>query len=98
MITPKVLREYNDLTNLDYNHLKAVEELLELAEVLQKKVLKRGLEKEPTNESIVEEIGDVVIRLQVLQEIYGEAAIDARIDYKIDKFTDYYDNQKYLTI
>ena len=93
--TVKELSLYNED---NYNYLKACEEFAELSELLLKKVNKRGGPKEPTDESIIEEIGDAVIRLGVLVELFGSANIEKRIDFKLSKYIDYMKDKRYKNI
>ncbi len=81
---------------IDYNLLKAAEECNELAEVLLKKVLKRGGPKEPTDQAIIEEIGDVIIRTMILSDLLGVKAVDERIDFKLSKYREYIKDGKYV--
>ena len=80
----------------DYNLRKTVEELLELAEVLIKKVNKKGGPKELLDEKVIEEIGDVSIRIEVLKEIFGQKAVQDRITYKLGQFEEYIKENKYI--
>jgi len=80
---------------IQYNLLKACEELTELTEVLLKKVNKKGGIKEPPNSAIIEEIGDSYIRLAALSIIFGEEAVEARINYKLGNFEKYMKEGKY---
>lgn len=80
----------------EYNHLKAAEELMELAEVLLKKVNKKGGIKEPLDQAIIDEIGDVEIRLDVLGRIYSAAAINDRYYGKLAKFDGFIEEGKYI--
>ncbi len=79
-----------------YNHDKTIEEIFELGEVLMKKKLKKGGIKEPSNLSIIDEIGDVYIRLEVLKKLYGEVHVNKRIEDKLAKFEQYYKENKYI--
>jgi len=79
-----------------YNFDKTIEELFELGEVLMKKKLKWGGDKESTNQSIIEEIGDVQIRLDVLKKLFGEWEVDKRVEDKLAKFEGYYKEGKYI--
>ena len=79
-----------------YNFDKTIEELFELGEVLMKKKLKLGGDKEPTNQAIIEEIGDVQIRLDVLKKLFGEDAVNKRIEDKLAKFEGFYKEGKYI--
>ena|SRR6478609_7765285 len=80
----------------EYNIDKTIEELFELGEVLMKKKLKWGGDKEPTDQSIIEEIGDVQIRLEVLRKLFGEWNVDKRVEDKLTKFEGYYKEGKYI--
>lgn len=80
-----IINELAEKNTWEYNHLKAIEELIELSEVLIKKVTKRGGEKEPTDQSIIDEIGDVIIRIRVLQKLYGKISIQTRYIDKLRK-------------
>jgi len=85
----KKIKNYN---TEEYNYLKCVEELAELSEVLLKKVNKKQTEKEPKDQEIIDEIGDCIIRLNVLTEIFGENKIDTRIHLKLNQFKTYIEN------
>ena len=79
----------------DYNIIKTCEELAELSEVLLKKLAKRGGPKEPTNDAIIEEIGDVVLRCAILAEVFGEKKVQDRMAYKLDKYREYLEQGLY---
>lgn len=80
----------------DYNIDKTIEELLELAEVLMKRKLKGNSEFAPKKQAIIDEIGDVEIRIRVLRKLLGEEAIDKRIEEKLAKFEGFYKEGKYI--
>lgn len=86
------LAKTNDKT---YNYHKAIEEFTELNEVLIKKITKEGGDKEPSDQSIIEEIGDCFIRLQVLADMFGDEPVEARIVEKLSKYASYIDEGKY---
>lgn len=86
------LAETNDKL---YNYHKAIEELTELNEVLIKKITKEGGDKEPSDQAIIEEIGDCFIRLQVLAVMFGEDSVESRFASKLLKYADYIENNKY---
>lgn len=86
------LTERNDHA---YNILKAVEELNELSTVLMQQYNKPG--KVPTS-AVIEELGDVAIRLQILERIYGQEAIDTRIKEKLSKYEGYIEENKFKNI
>ena len=73
--------------NVEYNKLKAVEEMTELNEVLIKSMTKRP-DLRPDDKSVIEEIGDVFVRLNVIKHMYGAEAVDARIAYKQQKIAE----------
>lgn len=79
-----------------YNFDKTIEELFELGEKLMKRKLKDGWNKAPTDEEIIDEIGDVQIRIDVLKELFGADKVERRIEYKLDKFKDYYEKNMYI--
>lgn len=78
-----------------YNLHKASEELQELALVLTQKLLK------PTkvnDQEIIDEIGDVIIRLEILKKIYPMTEITERVNFKLSKFKGYIDHKLYNKI
>ena len=79
-------------TKNDYDYLlrKTCEELTELMELLLKTLNKKE-DKRPSLESIVEEIGDVEMRLLMLKNRMkiSPDMIDARKIYKANKFITY---------
>lgn len=78
-----------------YNFHKTAEELQELALVLTQKLLKPT--KVPDQE-IIEEIGDVIIRLETLKPYFNQGAILNRINYKLGKYKEYNDHKRYKQI
>lgn len=90
-----VVQELVKTNSYDYNIRKAVEEFLELSEVLMKKINKMGEGKEPSNEKIVDEIGDCCIRLKVLKLIFGVEGVKNRVNKKLTQFEGYLIEGKY---
>lgn len=78
-----------------YNILKTVEELQELALALIQSVNKDNIEDDI---QIIEEIGDVKIRMKVLETMFDEQKIKTRINYKLNKFLKYINQNKYKNI
>lgn len=78
-----------------YNMLKTSEECQELSLVLMQKVLKKI--KIP-DQAVIDEIGDVIIRLEIIKKMYPEDLIQKRIDYKLSKFKEYQDHKLYKQI
>lgn len=90
-----VIKHLAETNTWEYNHLKAIEELTELSEVLIKKLTKKGGPKEPTDREIIDEIGDVMIRAEILRRMYGPLLVDLRVDDKLGKFEGYIEEGKY---
>lgn len=90
-----LLLELTESNEEEYNYLKAAEELNELSEVLLKKVIKKGGPKEPADNMIIEEIGDVYIRLEILSNMFGNQAVQDRISDKLNKYRQYIKEGKY---
>lgn len=89
---------YNHLLNIndrEYTIKKTVEELLELALILQQKLNKPSL---IDDNKIIEEIGDVQIRLKVLKQIFPKELIKKRINFKLKKFYKYITEKTYKNI
>jgi NTP pyrophosphatase (non-canonical NTP hydrolase) len=79
----------------EYNLSKASEELQELSLVLTQKLNKPH---RVDNQEIIDEIGDVIIRIEILKKIYDIDKINERVAYKLSKFASYVDNKKYKKI
>jgi|JI10StandDraft_1071094.scaffolds.fasta_scaffold12871_19 NTP pyrophosphatase (non-canonical NTP hydrolase) len=69
-----------------YNILKAVEELNELSTRLMQNYNKPH---KADAQATIEEIGDVIIRIEVLKKIFPINSIEDRIEYKLGKFESY---------
>lgn len=81
----------------DYNLLKLAEETAELQEVLIKTYTKIE-EKKPTDEKLVEELGDVIFRIMVFSLQRGEEfqeALEYRLMDKSAKLLQYFLEGKY---
>jgi NTP pyrophosphatase (non-canonical NTP hydrolase) len=74
--------------SFNYNLTKTAEELNELAAELLKKVNKIE-SKQPSNDTIIEEIGDCEIRMLILNQLFSKQKIDERITYKLNKYHEY---------
>jgi NTP pyrophosphatase (non-canonical NTP hydrolase) len=78
-----------------YNLHKASEECQELGLVLNQFLLK------PTKvdkQEIIDEIGDVMIRLEILKRMFSNDAIQMRIDYKLSRVREWIDHKSYSQI
>lgn len=83
-------------TNGDkYNLHKASEELQELSLILTQKLTKPT---KVSNKNITDEIGDVIIRLEILKKMFDKEEIEKRIDYKLKNFKHYIDHKLYSQI
>jgi len=81
--------------NATYNHSKLLEELMELGEVLVKKINKIP-EKQPPIEKIIEEMGDVLVRVYVLMYQENiEKEVKDRISEKLEMLHKYAKEGKY---
>ena len=86
----KYLVENNDYK---YNLLKAAEELQELSLVLTQMALK---EEKVDKQEVIDEIGDVIIRLNVLFHLFSLKKISKRVKFKLNKFKSYIKENKYI--
>jgi hypothetical protein len=78
-----------------YNLLKASEECQELGLILTQLVLKPN---KVTQQNVIDEIGDVIIRLEILKGLFPIGEIEKRIDFKLSNFKDWIDHKKYTDI
>jgi len=76
-----------------YNLLKASEELQELALVLTQLALKPNKVKE---QEVIDEIGDVKIRMKILKKLFSKKKVKERIEFKLGKFKEYVVNNQYI--
>lgn len=70
-----------------YNLSKIAEECGELNTVILQSINKG--ETGPDKNEIIEEIGDLAIRLEIAKAIYGEKEVNDRIQFKLDKYKGY---------
>lgn len=75
-----------------YNLHKASEECQELGLVLNQYLLKP---KKIDQQEIIDEIGDVLIRVEILKRMFPLEDIQARVDLKLSKFKSYIDHEEY---
>lgn len=79
----------------DYNKLKASEEFQELALILtQSTIRKTRIE----DQAIIDEIGDCIIRLEILKQMFDINEIQKRVDFKLRIFKQYQDSKQYTQI
>lgn len=92
-INKKLLQEIIDYNNDGaYVLTKAAEECSELTTILLQKLLKPA---KVDNQDVIDEIGDVYIRLKMLTMQIGKEKVQARIDYKLAKYAQYLNEEKY---
>lgn len=92
MTNKECIKHLVDNNDYKYNLLKSAEELQELALVLTQMTLK----KEKVNpQEVIDEIGDVEIRLKVLKHFFNRSKIKKRIQFKMDKLKSYIKEGKY---
>lgn len=85
----KYLVENNDYK---YNLLKTAEELQELSLAITQLINKPNKVDE---QEIIDELGDVKIRLKVIQHFFSRKKVKERIKFKLDKFRSYIKEDKY---
>jgi len=75
--------------------IKLAEELAELSEVVLKMYLKKA-EHKPPKERLVEEIGDVILRLKILSKMENISFdVNARVQKKTFQILQWIDEGKY---
>lgn len=79
----------------NYNLLKTAEELQELSLILIQKLNKGDL---VSDTKIIEEIGDVNIRMKVLNKMFPQKKIQKRMNLKLKQFFGYIKTNKYKNI
>lgn len=88
------IKKLIETNNPDFQLLKAVEELNELSTALMQYYNKKG--RKTTKQDVIEEIGDVKIRLKILEKVFGKERVKTRYLYKLNKFANYLKNSKYI--
>jgi hypothetical protein len=90
-----LIQELVNYNNDNYNLHKACEELQELSLVLTQFMLKPD---KVDIQEIVDEIGDVEIRIEFLKNIFNRKDIQKRVDFKLKKFEEYMTKKMYKNI
>ena len=85
----KHLVKNNDKT---YNLLKTAEELQELSLAITQLINKPNKVDE---QEIIDELGDVKIRLKIISKLFSKKKVKERIKFKLDKFRSYIKEGKY---
>ena len=92
MTDKKLIKYLLETNDPKYNLLKASEELQELALVLTQMALKK---EKVDEQEVIDEIGDVKIRLKVISKLFSKKKVKERIKFKLDKFRSYIKEGKY---
>ena len=93
MNNKQLIKYLVDNNDYKYNLLKTAEELQELSLVLTQMALK---EEKVDKQEVIDEIGDVKIRLKVLRHLFSKKDVKKRIKYKTDKLKSYIKQNKYI--
>jgi nucleoside-triphosphatase THEP1 len=88
----KLLAETNDK---EYNVTKFLEESMELNELLIKRLNKGDGPNTPTDQLIIDEIGDLKIRLAILSIMFDKKKVKERERFKLEKYDGYLQEGKY---
>ncbi len=95
MNNDEIIQYLADNNGRQYNLHKASEECQELGLVLNQYLLKPQKVEE---QEIIDEIGDVIIRLEILKKMFSMDKINERVNYKLSKYQEYLDHKKYQNI
>lgn len=92
----KIIKHLAETNDFKYNLLKTAEELQELSLILTQFCLK---EERIDSQKIIDEIGDVKIRLKVLELLFNKdkKKIKKRILFKLSKLNQYIAQKKYIS-
>ena len=98
MLTDKqieLIKVISDRNDPNYTTLKTVEELNELSLVLMQKFLKGD---KVNDQEIIDEIGDVLIRMEFIKLKYNKEDILKRINKKLTNYEEWIKLDKYKNI
>lgn len=93
-VNPQVIEYMVAKNGVDYNQRKAAEEFSELVTVLLQRENKK-IKGSPDDQEVIDEIGDAIIRLEILKKLYNEEEIQRRVDHKLSKYVGYIEQQTY---
>lgn len=91
----ELVKQLAESNQEQYNYLKLVEECTELNEAILKSINKIGRSDAPSEQDIIDEMGDVFIRLRILSEKLGFEKVQARINYKLAQMGKWYYSGNY---
>lgn len=91
----KIVKNIAEYNTKQYNYSKLCEELFELGEVCMKTINKKQ-KSQPPIEKIIEEVGDVIVRIRVLCQVEGIfGPVSNRIGEKLNQIQKSIDKQQY---
>jgi len=88
----KIINSIIKNNNPDYQLIKVLEELSELQTALLQYITKKD---KTTKQNVIDEIGDVEIRMEILKNIFGKIQVKKRINFKLGKFAQYIKEKKF---
>jgi hypothetical protein len=91
----KLIQQISERNTREYNLSKASEEMQELGLILTQYLNKPDKIDE---QKIIDEIGDVAIRLNILKNIFPKEKIKERIKQKLNKYEEYIKSNTYRDI
>jgi predicted nucleic acid-binding Zn-ribbon protein len=97
----KVIHDLFVNNSTEYNIDKLLEELAELSTAILQARNKTSQSNDDIlkhRQAMIDEIGDVQIRLAVYSETFKNTEIESRIDKKLSKFDEYLRNRKYKNV
>ncbi len=93
MTNKELIKHLVENNDYKYNLLKAAEELQELSLILTQMALK---EEKVSKQAVIDEIGDVKIRLKVLKFFFDKNRVKERIEFKMNKLKSFVRDNKYI--
>lgn len=94
-VNQDIIKILHEMNGEKYNMHKASEECQELGLVLNQKLLKPH---KVDDQEIIDEIGDVIIRVEILKRMYDIDKIQTRINKKLADYKKYLDHKTYNQI
>ena len=92
MTDKKLIKYLIETNDHKYNLLKTAEELQELSLAITQLINKPNKVDE---QEIIDELGDVKIRLKIISKLFSKKKVKERIKFKLDKFRSYIKEGKY---
>lgn len=93
----EIIQKVFEYNTPEYNAIKLAEELQELSLEIIKLTTKPTLD-DTRIQAIIDELGDVEIRLRIYKKQFDKDAIENRINLKLGKFKELLESKKYLII